>query len=432
MNLADHIRPLLRDHDCVIIPGFGGLVADFAPARLHPGRHLLSAPTKQVAFNQALTRNDGLLVDALAQHLHLPAAQAHELLRQAVARLNEDLQATHRTELPGIGVFRRAAGRGLSFEYTGSDNLLPAAYGLPELTARPVRAADARRARVEGKLPTAPMLRPARARLAKLLPGAAVAVVVTLIVSANYLFSMQAGYLPASWRVELPQVAWSAAKPAPKTTLASAPTMVPQQAAIAQHDWSTAPAAEAVPELGAATPEPQETVATTVPTPTVTAPVTIPAKAPAAVPTPAESALTTSKETTTAVANRLTTAPVVASKSVDKATESKVTAKAATPVVATPATAPAAAAYSTTINSPTGRYYIMGGSFKTMAVAEIQRKRLTALGHRARVLVPRTRFGERLYKVSVDDYADNATAQREAQRMRTQTRLGKDLWILTY
>ena len=134
MQLADHLRPLLRDHDCVIIPDFGGLVAEYAPARVQPGgRHMLSPPTRQVAFNQALTRNDGLLLDALREHLNLPAAEAREALRQAVATLHHDLQARQRTELPGVGVFRQVAGRGLQFEYTGTDNMLAAAFGLPEL-----------------------------------------------------------------------------------------------------------------------------------------------------------------------------------------------------------------------------------------------------------------------------------------------------------
>ncbi|MBC8084889.1 MAG: SPOR domain-containing protein, partial [Hymenobacter sp.] len=135
MHLADHIRPLLRDHDCVIIPDFGGLVANASPARAQPGRQALSPPTKLVAFNQALTRNDGLLVDAMSQHLGLSIDQAREAVRTAVAGLQQELDATNRTELPGIGIFRRAVGRGLSFEYTGTDNLLPAAFGLPELAA---------------------------------------------------------------------------------------------------------------------------------------------------------------------------------------------------------------------------------------------------------------------------------------------------------
>ena len=94
MHLADHIRPLLRDHDCVIIPDFGGLVADAVPARVQPNRHALRPPARLLAFNQALTRNDGLLVDALAQRLGVPAAQAREALRTAVAGLRHDLDAT--------------------------------------------------------------------------------------------------------------------------------------------------------------------------------------------------------------------------------------------------------------------------------------------------------------------------------------------------
>ena len=156
MHLADHIRPLLRDHDCVIIPDFGGLVADVSPARAQPGRQALSPPTKLVAFNQALTRNDGLLVDALSQHLGLSIAQAREAVRTAVAGLQQELDETNRTELPGIGIFRRAAGRGLAFEYTGTDNLLAAAFGLPELAARPVRATDARAEAARSPLCAAP------------------------------------------------------------------------------------------------------------------------------------------------------------------------------------------------------------------------------------------------------------------------------------
>ena len=140
MPLSDHIRTLLRDHDCVIIPDFGGLIADYAPARIHPVRHTLAPPAKRVAFNQSLTRNDGLLVDALSARLNLSTAQARQLVREAVVRMQEELDANQRTELSGIGTFRRSAGRGLEFEYSGTDNLLSASFGLPELVSRPVRA----------------------------------------------------------------------------------------------------------------------------------------------------------------------------------------------------------------------------------------------------------------------------------------------------
>ena len=206
MNLADHLRPLLRDHDCVIIPDFGALVAETAPARVQPGtRHLLSPPSRRVAFNQALTRNDGLLVDALAQYLGLSAAAARQALRQAVATLTQELHARQRTELPGIGVFRQLAGRGLQFEYTGTENLLPAAFGLPELTAHPVRATDARVAR-EQQAQLAPRLRSAsRGWRRRVVPGAAIGLLAGLAVASLYLFNLHPDALPAAWQGHLPR-----------------------------------------------------------------------------------------------------------------------------------------------------------------------------------------------------------------------------------
>ncbi len=233
MNLADHLRPLLRDHDCVIIPDFGGLVAAYVPARVQPGgRHQLSPPTRQVAFNQALTRNDGLLVDALCQHLGLPATEARAALRQAVAALCHDLQNQQRTELPGIGVFRQLAGRGLQFEYSGANDLLPAVFGLPELTVLPVSVIDARLAR-EQQAQLGPRLRSAGRglRLRRVVPGAAIGLLAGLAVAGLYLFNLHPTILPTAWQSHVPR--WEqGSRPA-----------APQQAALAQPGF-TLPATE--------------------------------------------------------------------------------------------------------------------------------------------------------------------------------------------
>jgi hypothetical protein len=236
MNLADHLRPLLRDHDCVIIPDFGGLVAEYTPARVQPGgRHILSPPTRQVAFNQALTRNDGLLVDALCQ-LGLPTAEAREAVRVAVAALHQELQAQQRTELPGIGVFRQLAGRGLQFEYTGTDNLLAAAFGLPELTAHPVRATDVRLAR-EQQAQLVPRLRSAGRglRWRRLLPGASIGLLAGLAVAGLYLLNLHPTALPTAWQSYLPR--WEQ----------GARMAAPQQAALAQPSLNAAPTASPSP-----------------------------------------------------------------------------------------------------------------------------------------------------------------------------------------
>ena len=404
MQLADHIRSLLRDHDCVIIPDFGGLVADVSPARAQPGRQTLSPPTKLVAFNQALTRNDGLLVDALSQHTGLPIGQAREVVRTAVASLQQELAETNRTELPGIGIFRRATGRGLAFEYTGTDNLLASAFGLPELAARPVRVGEARVNRAQ------PALRGAttrRTRWARLAPAGIIAVAASLLVLVNIQVMQNVGYLPASWQAKLPSLDWSGPRPTP-----SAGVDKPQLATLGQHTFAT----NSLPTEGI-TPLPEAASASTV-------------EAALPVETPVRPAVTTTPASplTGAIEDEATTLPAATA----GATTSKVAATPAPKTAAKPAasTAPAAKApagasvvKSTTIKSRTGRFYVIAGAYSTMAGAEVGRRNLAHRGHDAHIIPPF--YGTRHYRVTVAAYPDLASAQREARRLRVSRHSAK-------
>ena len=397
MHLADHIRPLLRDHDCVIIPDFGGLVADASPARAQPGRQALSPPTKLVAFNQALTRNDGLLVDALSHHLALPIAQAREAVRAAVATLQQELHETNRTELPGIGIFRRAAGRGLAFEYTGTDNLLASAFGLPELAARPVRSQEVRAKRPQPAL-RGPATR--RSRWARVLPGGLIAVAAGLLLLVNYQAALNAGILPASWQAQLPQQ-----ERVQHRAMPAAPASEPQQANLGQHDFTSS----ALIETEGTTPF--ESTASVDKSQALVAPATsVPAETLDG-PNPAEPA-----GTSAAPATGSSPAPFP---DASAATEAK---KAAAPAVAaSTANAPGArkAVVGTTIKNRTGRYYVIAGAYITWAHAETGRKVLARTGHPARIILPP--FGSRLFRLTAADYPDLASAQREAQRLRVST-----------
>ena len=384
LHLADHIRPLLRDHDCVIIPDFGGLVAEVSPARAQPGRQALSPPTKLVAFNQALTRNDGLLVDALSQHLGLSIGQAREAVRAAVVTLQQDLETTNRTELPGIGIFRRAAGRGLAFEYTGTDNLLVSAFGLPELAARPVRANDSR---VQRPQPALRGTATRRSRWMRLLPGGVVALAVGLLLLANYQVALNADYLPTSWKTQLPK--WELATRSPVVS----PTAEPQQATLAQHDFSATASEGLTPveALGQA------------PVPLVEAVATVETSA-------ASSPTVATARPVATMAKRLVPAksPAPAGAAPKRVSEAPVRAKA-----------PSAVTGSATIKNRTGRYYVIAGAYSSLAYAEQGRKVLATTGHAARIILPP--HGSRLFRLTAADYPDLASAQREAQRLRVNT-----------
>ncbi|MET4104844.1 SPOR domain-containing protein [Hymenobacter sp. UYP22] len=391
--LSDHIRTLLRDHDCVIIPDFGGLIADYAPAQIHPVRHTLAPPAKRVAFNQSLTRNDGLLVDALSAQLSISTAQARQLVREAVLRMEQELESGARTELNGVGVFRRTPGRGLEFEYAGGQNLLSSSFGLPELVSRPVRATDALLAR---ERPTpAPLLAASRSKkVARAFRTVGTVVIAGLVLSANYFFADMFGYLPEQLRLPLPAV--TATAPAAEVV---APPVRSQQATLAN------PSSEL----------------TATPTPSVA-------------PEPAAAAVATAPAATPVVVSRPAVVATVVVKPIVKPAVQTVKGKAAAkPAAKAPGWEKAAAtnatngAASSTIKSRTGRYYIVAGSYTSLANAEKGRQALVRLGHPARVILPAA--GSRQYMLSAADYPDRASADRQASILRK--RLG-DLWIKNY
>ncbi|QJX48612.1 hypothetical protein HMJ29_17480 [Hymenobacter taeanensis] len=397
MQLSDHIRTLLRDHDCVIIPDFGGLIAEYEPARIHPVRHTLVPPAKRVAFNQSLTRNDGLLVDALSRKLNLSTVQARQLVREAVLQMQEELETGQRTELRGVGMFRRAAGRGLEFEYTGTQNLLSASYGLPELVSRPIRATDAILARERPV--AAPLLAVSRSsRVTRAFRVAAMTLVAGLALSANYMTLDMLGYLPEGWKV-------SKSVSLPSAGEVPVPVMARQQAALASE--ISAPAPRISREVPAMAPA-EEKVAP------VVAAVT-PAAKPSVVAAPV-----VKKPIPVATLAGAQKAPV--SKTV---AQPKAKAPGWEKAAATNATT---SGESTTIKSRTGRYYVIAGSYTSLTNAEKGRQALVRLGHRARVILPQA--GSRQYKLSVADYADRTSADREAQAQRR--RLGNSLWVLNY
>ena len=67
MAIDRDIHDLLFQHDCVIVPGFGGFLTHYRPARLDAQRLLVHPPSKDLSFNKHLVRQDGLLVDQLVR-----------------------------------------------------------------------------------------------------------------------------------------------------------------------------------------------------------------------------------------------------------------------------------------------------------------------------------------------------------------------------
>lgn len=188
MGLERDLHDLLYEHDCVIVPGWGGFLAQYKPARLDVARRVIHPPSKDVGFNRHLLRNDGLLNHHLAERDGLTFTAANEVLGNEVAHWRSELDRTGRLELPRIGIFYRDSERNLQFDPDDRANFLKEAFGL-----RPVPAVEVVRAAPEPVpvLPLRPVvLEPSRGPRWNWAAAAGIALLLTAGV-AGILYSMQ-------------------------------------------------------------------------------------------------------------------------------------------------------------------------------------------------------------------------------------------------
>jgi nucleoid DNA-binding protein len=127
--LSEYIADLLRKYNCVIIPGFGGLIANDHHSYINHQRKLIYPPGKSIAFNQNLSTNDGLLADHIASTQHIPYSSALILIQQFVEDLTKNLQDGKQEEISSVGSFHLSDDQKIQFGPESKENLSLDSYG---------------------------------------------------------------------------------------------------------------------------------------------------------------------------------------------------------------------------------------------------------------------------------------------------------------
>lgn len=138
MRLESFISDLLYEHDCVVVPGFGGLVANYRSARLNQQTHLIFPPSKHIGFNRHLRNNDGLLVSHIAHLLAIPYKDAQQRIETAVSDWQLSLQKDGRIFWEKIGTFFYDKAGSLQFIPEEQENYLLSSFGLQPVQLTPV------------------------------------------------------------------------------------------------------------------------------------------------------------------------------------------------------------------------------------------------------------------------------------------------------
>ena len=366
-----HIKNLLFNHDCVIIPEFGGLITRYVPARINPVKHTLVPPSKKIAFNEKLVLNDGLLISTIAYANNVSKEDARQMVLSFVHDARTRLNGENRFELTGIGVFRYNAERRLEFEYTESENLLESSFGLPEIVARPLRAEEPAVLRTllkERQAEPAPAKQPLRNRLKRAYNIAAGLAFTGLVGATLYMLSLQTNYTISSLS---------------PTSLFGAERQISENQEAATIDYGS------VTDNQIALPGDDSQA----------------------------------DESATFQAEGITENEDFTETLVDGAQYAA--GESVIPKEELGDTVEEAIQPSTTVSGKDGRFYIITGGYARMLNAEFSRQEIAEQGHEAKVLEPGR--GNRLFKVAVADFATAEEAQAAMNTYRKS--FGETIWV---
>lgn len=129
-SLEDLLIELIQQHECVVVPAFGGFIAKHKSAQVDFDLGVIRPPFREIGFNIQLKSNDGLLVNRLAAEQRLDYSASLDFVNQQVTTWNETLRQGKHLNIPKIGVFKKDKEGNIQFEQDRSFNLLMSAFGL--------------------------------------------------------------------------------------------------------------------------------------------------------------------------------------------------------------------------------------------------------------------------------------------------------------
>jgi len=133
-----YISELLIEHDCVVVPGLGGFVANYAPAHINSSRRIIFPPAKRIVFNRKLKNNDGLLAEYISATEKTSFSEASISLDQFANDVIQRLENGETIMVESLGTLVMGAEKNILFEPDANTNLLLTSFGLESIQALPV------------------------------------------------------------------------------------------------------------------------------------------------------------------------------------------------------------------------------------------------------------------------------------------------------
>jgi len=144
VDITAFIRELLFGHDCVIVPGFGGFIGNYTPARIDKKSGTFYPPVKQISFNRNLNHNDGLLVGRISGTSGISYGDSRNLVEEFVSDIRRKLEKGEKVVFDHIGSFINNQEGNTQFEPDLASNYHLDSYGLESFQLLPLEGYNVR------------------------------------------------------------------------------------------------------------------------------------------------------------------------------------------------------------------------------------------------------------------------------------------------
>lgn len=136
---VQYIGELLYRHECVIVPGFGGFITSYIPARIDKEANRFFPPSCKLAFNESLSANDGILANHISKAESVSYREALENIRLWVDQTVKTLHTESSLKLDSLGTFTLNREGNIQFDPEQGLNYLGNSFGLPSFVSQVVK-----------------------------------------------------------------------------------------------------------------------------------------------------------------------------------------------------------------------------------------------------------------------------------------------------
>ncbi|MHA8086638.1 HU domain-containing protein [Aquirufa sp. Wall-65K1] len=129
-SIVNLIETLLYEHDCIIIPNFGGFVVNVKDFEFNAKEEIIYPRKRWIAFNERLRSDDGILATAWAKKEGISHKIAFDQINQFSKSLKDLLMSEQHMVLNKLGTFSLTAESKIAFTPNPDQNFDLSQFGL--------------------------------------------------------------------------------------------------------------------------------------------------------------------------------------------------------------------------------------------------------------------------------------------------------------